>query len=75
MLWLVKNNKNGISYSYEIQACNIHFNKETNTYQLWVERNNNSNIMVSESKKHEDIAELKEAIDFAIERGETVLRI
>ena len=69
MLWIVTKD----NASHCIISCNIH--EKDGMYQLWVTRANDKSLKLDESAKLEDITIIKEAIDFAIETGERVLRL
>lgn len=68
MLWLIIGDA-----SYEIVSCNIHFKE--GKYQVWVERPNGKTIKINESTNEEDIKTIKEAIDYAISKGEKTLSL
>lgn len=68
MLWIVTSNA-----SHEIVSCNIH--KKESLYQLWVERSNGKNLKIEEHKNIDRIKDIKEAIDYAIEKKHKVLRL
>lgn len=68
MIWLIDGKA-----SYQIQSCNIH--EENGKSQLWVTRANGKSIKVRESSEHDEIAELKSAIDFAVNHGATTFDI
>lgn len=68
MIWIIKNDM-----SHQIISCNIH--NEDNKYQLWVTRPNGKNLKLEESVNKEEVMELKQAIDYAIEHNEQALRL
>lgn len=68
MLWLIIENA-----SHEIVACNTI--EREGKYQIWVERANGKSLKVRESENAEEIEEVKDAIDFAIENGHKTLKI
>lgn len=68
MIWLVINNE-----SLQIVSCNIHNSKE-DVYELWVTRVNGKNLKIKEGT-YGKVAEIKEAIDYAIENNEKALRL
>lgn len=70
MLWLV----NGDS-SYEVTACNIHSNEKIGFYELWVERSSGKTVKIESSYDISTIQTIKDAIDYAIEHDEKVLRL
>ena len=64
MIWIIKGDE-----SHNIISCNVFQNEEEDIYEVWITRPNGKNLKVF---KHEDKAEaslLKEAIDFAIQKG------
>ena len=68
MFWLIIND-----VSHQIMSCNIH--DANNKFELWVTRPNDKNLKIAESDDVEDIREIKDAIDYAIEHGAAALRI
>lgn len=68
MLWLIIEGA-----SHQIISCNIH--EEHGKHQLWIERPNKKSLKIIESENLSDVQEIKEAIDYAIEKGEKALRI
>jgi len=70
MLWIVKDNM-----SHQIMSCNTHYDEQKGVYQVWITRPNGKNLKIDESKNEELIKEIKEAIDFAVEKREPVLRL
>jgi hypothetical protein len=68
MLWLVKGD-----FSHQIISCNIH--EENGVYQLWITRPNGKSMKLKESRVKDDVSIIKEAIDYAIEQRESVLRL
>lgn len=70
MLWLVQE-----SASHEIISCNTHYEKETNMHQLWVTRSSGKSLLIIESEDKNEILVIKNAIDYAIETHENVLRL
>lgn len=68
MLWLIKEDA-----SHQIMSCNIH--NANNTFELWITRPNDKNLKIAESTKQEDVAIIKEAIDYAIENSIPALRL
>lgn len=68
MLWLVKEET-----SYEIVSCNIH--EQDGIYQVWVTRPNGKSLKIDENVDKKEVIFIKEAIDFAIEKGEKALRL
>ena len=68
MLWVVKGNM-----SHQIISCNIH--EEDGKYQIWITRPNGKTLKLEESENKDEILEIKEAIDFAIEHKESTLRL
>ena len=67
MLWIVDDNA-----SYQIISCNTHDEGEIS--QLWITRPNGKSLKIREGSK-EEVRLFKEAIDWAIEHKETVLRL
>ena len=67
-MWIIKDD-----LSMEIISCNIH--KEKETYELWVTRSNGKNFKLFEDENQEEVKIYKEAIDYAIEHGESALRL
>lgn len=68
MIWIVKEDQ-----SHEIISCNIH--EEGGMFQVWATRPNDKSFKLDENKDRKVVMEIKEAIDFAIERGEGALRL
>ena len=68
MLWLIIGD-----YSHQIVSCNLF--SENGKHQLWVTRPNNLGLKVKESDNIEEIRELKEAIDFAIENKYSTFKL
>jgi len=68
MLWIIKGD-----FSHQIVSCNIF--EEGDMYQLWVTRPNGKNLKLEEKADKAEIVLIKEAIDYAIEHGEPVLRL
>lgn len=69
-MWImVKKGEDKCSSTYEITSYNENFNKNSNEYELWVERITGKNVLLISSKNKTDILEVKEAIDFAIAQG------
>lgn len=68
MLWLIKEDA-----SHQIMSCNIH--NANNIFELWITRPNDKNLKIAESTKQEDVAIIKEAIDYAIENSIPALRL
>lgn len=62
MIWLILGRE-----SHQIISCNIY--EGDGVHQLWVTRPNGKNLKISESKKIEEVNEIKEAIDSAIQEG------
>lgn len=59
--------------SHQIVSTNIH--EEDGKFQLWATKPNGKTLKVQQSTVEEDINMLKDAIDYAIEIGETAFRI
>lgn len=70
MIWLVKGNM-----SHQIISCNIYDNKDKGTHELWVTRPGGKNLKISESKNRDVVSEIKDAIDYAVEKGIPILRL
>lgn len=68
MIWLITKER-----SINVASCNVH--KEGDSYQLWVTYASNKSIKLKESKDEDEINLIKEAIDFAIENNDPVLRL
>jgi len=68
MLWLVINGE-----SHQIIGCNTH--ERNGKHQLWVERVNGKTMLISESKDKDEIDLVKDAIDYAIENKDNILRL
>lgn len=68
MLWLIIGNS-----SHEIISCNTFF--KDGKHQIWVERANGKTLKVNESENKEEIMEIKEAIDYAIQEGHKTLSL
>jgi len=69
MIWLVIDNEK----SDTIVSCNTH--EENGKYQLWVTKINGKTQKIRESENKADIQIIKEAIDYAIEKKETAIRL
>lgn len=70
MLWIIKGDT-----SHQIVSCNTFHNFETGLYELWVTRVNGKNLKLEENADKKEVLLIKDAIDFAIESGETTLRL
>lgn len=70
MLWVNLGDR-----SYQIIACNVAKDKQSGLWQVWIERANGMNIKVGESSSRDEVREIKDMIDYAVERGETVVRL
>lgn len=71
MLWIIDTNQ-----SHEIISCNIFDNQaKTGNFELWVTRPGGKSLIIGESEDANDIYELKDAIDYAIETNERALRL
>ena len=70
MLWLIDTDQ-----SHEIISCNIFDNQTKGKYELWVTRPGGKSLIISESDDANEIYELKDAIDYAIETNERALRL
>lgn len=71
MLCLIKD-----KVSQTIISCNTHFDeKKELPFQLWGTRPGDKNFLIKESASEAEIIELKGAIDYAVESGETALRL
>lgn len=70
-LWLVR----GKDFSDTIIGCNYFFDEKTQKHQLWVTKPNNKTLLIAESDEKSIVEEIKEAIDFAIEHKDPVLRL
>lgn len=68
MLWIAKNGE-----SHQIISCNVHEDK--GKHQVWVERPNGKTLKLDESKDRQQVLDVKEAIDYAIEHGHKVLKL
>ena len=68
MLWLITEDE-----SVTVRECNLH--QQGDLWELWVRRYNGTSLKIKKSKNKEEIAEVKEAIDFAIENGHKALRV
>lgn len=73
MLWLKGTDKNGDEYSHAIVSCNTAFKNDM--HELWVTRPGGKSLFITKSKNKDEVLEIKEAIDYAIENGETMLRL
>lgn len=73
MLWIVNKDT-----SHQIMSCNVHRDKDDKgegIFQIWITRPNGKNLKLQESKNENTIVTIKEAIDYAIEKNEKVLRL
>ncbi len=68
MLWIVMEKD-----SHDIIACNIA--EVGDHYELWVTRPTGKSLKIKESNSIGDVLLIKEAIDYAVENGETALRL
>lgn len=59
--------------SHDIVSCNTH--RTGDLYQLWATRPNGKNLKVFESTNEKEVQVIKDAIDYATEMGERVLRL
>jgi len=66
MLWVIVGDA-----SYEIVSCNVH--EKDGIFSIWIERPNGKTLKLKESEKEEDVKIIKEAIDYAISKGEKTL--
>ena len=67
MIWIIIGEE-----SHQIISCNMH--AKDDLYELWVTRPNGKSLLVETGAK-DKIAELKEAIDYAIEMGANTFKI
>ena len=70
MLWIVLD-----TASHAIIACNLHHDEEAKVWQLWVTRANGKSLKIAENQNRAPIATMRDAIDYAIENGDPVLRL
>ena len=68
MLWLITENESVI-----VNECNLH--EQGNKWEVWVRRYNGTSLKIKQSKEKEDVALIKEAIDYAIENNVKALRL
>lgn len=68
MLWIVNEEA-----SHQIISCNTH--EEAGRFQLWVTRPNGKSLKLKESDNKDEILEIKQAIDFALEHKEPTLKL
>jgi hypothetical protein len=68
MLWLITGES-----SHEIISCNTIF--RDGKHQIWVERPNGKTMKVGESSEQQEVHDIKDAIDYAIENGHKVLNL
>ena len=68
MLWLIIGNN-----SHEIISCNTC--ERDGKHQVWVERVNGKTLKVGEGENKQEITDIKEAIDFAIQTGHKTLSL
>lgn len=57
----------------QIVACNTH--EEEGEHQLWVEKPTGRTVCIARSTSKEEIQEIKDAIDYAISKGERMLEL
>lgn len=69
MLWLINKGQ-----SNQIVSCNTH-KTDGGVHQLWVEKPNGKTMKIVESKNAHEVAEVKDAIDFAIKIGKPSLEL
>lgn len=70
MLWIIKEDR-----SYQIVSCNLFYNRKNKMHEIWASNAKGENFKLDEKRKREDVLLIKEAIDYAIETGETALRL
>lgn len=68
MIWIVMKED-----SHAIIACNVC--QKNDKFELWVTRPTGKSLKISESSEKQDMLLIKEAIDYAVEHGETALRL
>lgn len=68
MLWLIVGDS-----SHEIISCNTCL--RDGKHQVWVERVNGKTLKVGESTDKQEILDIKEAIDYAIQEGHKTLNL
>lgn len=68
MLWLIVGDS-----SHEIISCNTYFRE--GKHQVWVERVNGKTMKVGESENKQEVLDIKEAIDYAIQEGHKTLSL
>lgn len=68
MLWIVLK-----SASYQITSANMI--KKDGAHELWVERTNGKGLKVFSSTDVEKVAEIKDAIDWAIKNNKPALEL
>lgn len=68
MLWLITDKA-----SYQIMGCNLA--ERNGIYEVWVERPNGTTRKVYESTDEHGASVVRNAIDFAIEKKDPVLRL
>lgn len=59
--------------SHQIISCNTF--KEDGKYQLWIERPTGKTKKIFESTNEAEVQEIKDAIDYAIKKGEPSLEL
>ena len=69
-MWLIKKNE-----SFDVVSAIVTYNTKTNMHGLYVGKVDGRSRLIKESKDKKEVMEIKEAIDYAIEHGEKVLRI
>lgn len=68
MLWLIMKDS-----SHQIISCNTH--EREGVHEVWVERVNGKSMKVEESGDAQLVADVREAIDFAIHNGHRTLNL
>lgn len=68
MLWIILANE-----SHQIESCNIH-EKQDGTYEVWVTKVGGKGLRLAEGTR-EQVSVYKQAVDYAIEMNESVLRL
>ena len=68
MLWIVMKDD-----SHNIIACNVH--QKEDVYELWVTRPTGKSLLITSNEDRKQVYTIKDAIDYAIEHGEPVLRL
>lgn len=70
MLWIILTNE---SASHQIIGANVAVKDDI--YEMWITRPGNKGLKIKESPDKKEVMLYKDAIDYAIKQGESVLEL